>query len=132
MTRLPDWAVRAPITTASAGTVGLRRRELDGPLWQALGYGVRAWHGLDPDDADVRVAAVVAAQPTGSVIGGWAALRASGVRSFDGWTGPRAERLQPILVHVGPDGRTPDPRQSCTSTVAGSTRMMSSTSAASW
>ena len=106
MTRLPDWAVRAPITTASAGTVGLRRREFDGPLWQALGYGVRAWHGLDPDDADVRVAAVVAAQPTGSVIGGWAALRASGVRSFDGWTGPRAERLQPILVHVGPDGRT--------------------------
>jgi hypothetical protein len=40
------------------------------------------------------------------VLGGWASLRAQGVRPLDGRTGPSASELVPILLHVGPAGRT--------------------------
>jgi hypothetical protein len=95
-----------PLTRSSAQAAGIGRHELDGPLWQSLGHGVHGWHELDPADPDVRVAAILAGQPTGTAVGGWAALRALGVRQLDGRTGPGASLHQPVLLHVGPDGRT--------------------------
>lgn len=103
---LPADALNNPLTRASARAAGVTRHELDGPLWQRLGHGVHGWHDLDPDDADVRIAAVVAGQPEGTVLGGWAALRAHGVPHCDGRTGPAGQRRQPVLLHVGPTGRT--------------------------
>ena len=103
---LPDQAVRAPVRTARLRSLGVSRRDVDGPLWQPLAHGVRGWNGLDPVDPDVRIRALVESQPAGVVLGGWMALRASGLAGMDGRTGPGADRLVPGLVHVGPDGRT--------------------------
>ena len=106
MEPLPDALVRRPMRTADLRDHGLTRRELEGPLWQPAGHGVRAWFGLDPTDPAVRTAAVAAAAPPGTVIGGWAALHHQGVRRLDGRFGPGGDQLQPVLVHVGPDGRS--------------------------
>ena len=103
---LPDDAVRRPLLTAALRELGVSRREIDGPLWQRLGRGVHAWHGLAGDDPDLRIQTVGATQPSGAVIGGWAALRALGVTALDGRSGPGSDRLVPVLVHVGPRGRS--------------------------
>lgn len=89
-----------------AAQLGLRRAELSGPLWRPVRRGVRLWHGLDPTEPDVR-AVVAAAEPHGYVaVGGWAALFRAGVTCLDGRTGAGAERLLPLLLHVGPSGRS--------------------------
>lgn len=103
---LPDAALTGALTRAAAGDLGVTRRQLEGPLWQSLGHGVHGWHDLSPGDPDVRIAATLAGQPEGTVVGGWAALRLLGVPSCDGRTGAAGARLQPVLLHVGPDGRT--------------------------
>jgi hypothetical protein len=103
---LPDRVVRAPIRTAELRALGVSRREVDGPLWRPVAHGVRGWNGLDPSDPDVRIRTLVESQPAGIVLGGWMALRASGLAVMDGRTGRDAERLLPGLVHVGPAGRT--------------------------
>lgn len=103
---LPDSAVSGPLSRSAAKSLGLTRRELEGPLWQPLAHGLRGWHGLDRSDPATRTAVLAASQPEGTVIGGWAALHHQGVTVLDGRTGPGAARLQPVLVHVGPRGRT--------------------------
>ena len=103
---LPDEAVRASIRTTRLRSMGVSRRELDGPLWQPLAHGVRGWNGLDPSDPDVRIDALVRSQPEGVVLGGWMALRVAGLVVMDGRTGRAAAGLVPGLLHVGPSGRT--------------------------
>lgn len=103
---LPDVAVRRPLLTRDLRDLGVGRRELAGPLWQRLGHGVAGWSALDAGDPVVRVRIVAAEQPTGTVIGGWAALHVLGVGVLDGRTGPGGESFQPVLVHVGLRGRT--------------------------
>jgi hypothetical protein len=103
---LPDEAVRAPVRAARLRSLGVSRREMDGPLWQPLAHGVRGWMGLDPSDPDVRIGMLVESQPPGVVLGGWMALRVAGLAVMDGRTGLAAGALTPGLVHVGPAGRT--------------------------
>lgn len=103
---LPDRAVQAPIRTTALRSMGVSRRETDGPLWQSLAHGVRGWAGLDAVDPDVRIRTLVESQPAGVVLGGWMALRVSGLTVMDGLAGPAGGSLVPGLVHVGPAGRT--------------------------
>jgi hypothetical protein len=103
---LPAAVVRAPLDLTAARGLGLSRRELEGPLWQRLGHGLHGWYDLDAADPTVRTAVVAASQPPGTVLGGWAALHHQGVSLLDGRTGAGAERLVPVLIHVGPRGRT--------------------------
>lgn len=101
-----DALLTRPIRSAAALGLGVPRRELAGPAWQRLSHGVAGWCALDATDPDVRIRTIVEAQPPGAVLGGWAALRLQGLTEFDGRTGGRAERLLPVLLHVGPRGRT--------------------------
>ena len=96
---------RRPLTSREASRAGLGRRELESPRWQQPRRGVHLWHELEPTDPDVRIAAAVTGRPE-AVLGGWASLRVQGVRRLDGRTGPGAALLQPVLLHVGPTGRT--------------------------
>lgn len=103
---LPDGAVRRPLPSRDLRGLGVSRRELAGPLWQRLGHGVSGWSALDAGDPVVRALSVVAGQPAGTVVGGWAALCLLGVGVLDGRTGPGGESFHPVLVHVGERGRT--------------------------
>lgn len=103
---LPEDAVDRPRATADLRALGVGRRELDGPLWRRLGRGVSGWSALDPWDPVVRARIVATSLPTGTVVGGWAALHLQGVGVLDGRTGPGGKSFQPVLVHVGERGRT--------------------------
>jgi hypothetical protein len=99
---LPDRAVQAPFGLATARALGLTRHELNGPLWQPMGRGVRGWCGLDARDPMTRIRAVAAQLPSGVAIGGWAALNVHGVHDLDGTSGPGGSRQLPVLAHPGP------------------------------
>lgn len=60
---------------------------------------------MDPSDPFVRMTAALAGRPE-AVLGGWASLRAQGVERMDGRTGPAGSERAPVLLHVGPAGRT--------------------------
>ncbi len=105
MRALPDPAASRPWSGPDLRDLGVSRREREGPLWQSLRRGVHAWHGLDASDPDVRIAAALVDRPE-AVLGGWASLRTQGVDRVDGRTGPGGSSLVPVLLHVGPSGRT--------------------------
>jgi hypothetical protein len=102
---LPDRAVQEPIALETARGLGLTRHELNGPLWQLLGRGVRGWCGLDARDPMTRIRAVAAQLPAGVAVGGWAALKVHGVHDVDGTSGPGGGRQLPVLVQPGPRSR---------------------------
>jgi hypothetical protein len=102
---LPDRAVQTPLGLQTARQLGLTRHELNGPLWQPMGRGVRGWCGLDGHDPMTRIRAVAAQLPLGVAIGGWAALNVHGVHDLDGTSGPGGRRELPVLVHPGPRSR---------------------------
>ncbi len=105
MLPLPDPAASRPLAVTDLRDLGVTRRERAGPLWQPLRRGVLAWHGLDASDPDVRIAAALIGRPE-VVLGGWASLRVQGADRLDGRSGPGGATLLPVLLHVGPGGRT--------------------------
>ena len=63
------------LTRRQAEVAGLSRWRLEGPEYVRVRHGLYAPAGTPLDDADVRIALVAGALPTGYAVGGWAAAR---------------------------------------------------------
>jgi hypothetical protein len=102
---LPAEFVAMARTTRDLRVAGVSAREIAGPLWTPVHRGVHLWMPGDRVDTMTRIQAVVAWQPAGAALGGWAALRWAGLSALDGRTGPGASKDLPIAVCLGPVGR---------------------------